>query len=323
MTRLESIIGRLELMQEEVGVKNGGEEEAQPDPGSSRISNCNSGSQLNNVGKALEQRIQMGRDLASRAFESKEQLEQRAEEYRLWDEWNSTYVYILFDDPREGNVYSNETGDASYGYSDYSDLSIALQATYLKTAIGEKIVRLRSLTSRYPLIKASLQNGSKSRTTDVRTSSKDVFIVHGRNDSIRAQVEAFLRKLELSPIILLDRPNLSQSLMEKIEANSDVAYAVVLLTGDDEGRLKAVDEEKAQSQLRARPRQNVILELGFFSAKLGRRRVSAIYEADVELPSDFSGITYIPWDENGSWQVKLFKELQAAGLSVDANSVFK
>jgi predicted nucleotide-binding protein len=173
------------------------------------------------------------------------------------------------------------------------------------------------------LIEASLQKGSKSRTSDVRTSSKDVFIVHGRDVSILAQVEAFLRKLRLKPIILQDMPNMGQSLLGKIRTNSNVAYAVVLLTGDDEGRLNVVGNKNASPELKPRARQNVIFELGFFLAQLGNDHVTAIYQDGVDIPSDFLGIMYISWDENGSWQMKLFKELQAAGLSVDANSVFK
>jgi len=322
VTRLESIIGRLELIPEEVGAKNGGEKEVQPDSGSSEISGCSSNSQLNEGPKVLKQRIQAGSEIASRALESEEQLKQCAEEYRLWDEWNSTYVYTLFDSREEGNIYSNETSNAGYGYSDYSDLSIALQATCLKTAIGEKIVRLRSLVSRYPLIEASLQKGSKSKTSDVRTSSKNVFIVHGRDVGIRAQVEAFLRRLKLEPIILQDMPNMGQSLLGKIRTNSGVAYAVVLLTGDDEGRLNVVGNKNASPELKPRARQNVVFELGFFLAQLGDGHVAALCQDGIEIPSDFLGIMYIPWDENGNWRGKLITELKTAGLAVDANNAF-
>jgi hypothetical protein len=41
-----------------------------------------------------------------------------------------------------------------------------------------------------------------------------------------------------------------------------------------------------------RARQNVILELGWFMAKLGRRRVAILYKGELEIPSDILGIVY-------------------------------
>jgi predicted nucleotide-binding protein len=89
--------------------------------------------------------------------------------------------------------------------------------------------------------------------------------------------------------------------------------AVVLLTGDDKGGLK---DQPVKNQ-RSRARQNVILELGFFLAKLGAERVITLFHEDVEVPSDYSGILFIPLDEGGGWRLKLASELKAAGLPVD------
>ena len=59
-------------------------------------------------------------------------------------------------------------------------------------------------------------------------------------------------------------------MIEKVEANSDVGFAVVLLTPDDEGRKKGTELE-----LESRVRQNVLLELGYFIGRLGREKVCA------------------------------------------------
>ena len=53
-------------------------------------------------------------------------------------------------------------------------------------------------------------------------------------------------------------------------------------------------------ELRPRPRQNVVLEWGFFIGKLGRRSVCALFTDDVEIPSDYSGVVYIPMDDAGA-----------------------
>jgi len=72
-----------------------------------------------------------------------------------------------------------------------------------------------------------------------------------------------------------------------------------------------------EQQLRAR--QNVILELGYFLGKLGRSRVCALYSKGVEVPSDYSGVLFVPLDESGGWRLTLARELKAAGFAVDMN----
>ena len=143
-----------------------------------------------------------------------------------------------------------------------------------------------------------------------------VFLVHGRDEGRKQEVARWLERVGLEPVILHERPNAGRTIIEKFseEANG-VGYAVVLATGDDEGRLR--DE----ARLETRPRQNVILELGFFLGKLGRDRVSVLRAPDVELPSDYHGVLYIELDLRGAWKLQLAQELQAAGLSVDSSKL--
>jgi len=64
-----------------------------------------------------------------------------------------------------------------------------------------------------------------------------------------------------------------------------------------------------------------VFELGFFIGKLGRNRVCALYEENVELPSDFRGVVYIPLDKEDGWKLSLLRELRAGGLKVDLDKV--
>ena len=103
-----------------------------------------------------------------------------------------------------------------------------------------------------------------------------------------------------------------QTIIEKFERHSDVGFAVVLVTPDDIG---AAEQDPVKTKKRAR--QNVILELGYFIGKLGRKRVCSLYVEGVELPSDIHDVFYIPYDRNGKWRSKLTKEIQGAGIRVD------
>ena len=87
------------------------------------------------------------------------------------------------------------------------------------------------------------------------------------------------------------------------------------MTADDKGR-----KNRARTW-HSRARQNVIFEMGYFMALLGRERVVLLLEEGVEKPSDLSGIVYTTLDKEGVWRYKLVKELRACGYEVKIDNV--
>ena len=149
--------------------------------------------------------------------------------------------------------------------------------------------------------------------------SNEIFLVHGHDHGLLEKVARFLEHLGQNVHILDEKPNQGRTLIEKFEQYADRAgFAVVLLTPDDIGGQARLEPAKYQP----RSRQNVIFELGYFIGFLGRRRVCAIYMPEVELPSDYQGIAYIPFNSDGNWRLSLARELKAAGLSIDLNLAF-
>lgn len=146
-----------------------------------------------------------------------------------------------------------------------------------------------------------------------RTNTKEVFVIHGRNNEAKETVARFLTKLELTPVILHEQPNQGQTIIEKFEQNARVGFAVALLTPDDVGAL-----EGEENNLKPRARQNVVFELGYFLGRLGRERVCALTKGNVEIPSDYDGVVYISLDDGG-WKMNLIRELKNTGFEVDAN----
>ncbi len=144
-----------------------------------------------------------------------------------------------------------------------------------------------------------------------------VFVVHGHDSGTKETVARFLEQQGLQPIILHEQASRGMTIPEKLIANSDVGFAVVVLTPDDFGRAKADSEEKP------RARQNVILELGYFVGRLGRDRVCALLKDTVEMPSDYVGVVYVSWDDAGAWKMEIAKEMHAAGYDIDFNKVIK
>jgi predicted nucleotide-binding protein len=144
--------------------------------------------------------------------------------------------------------------------------------------------------------------------------SQRVFVVHGREGEHREAVARFLQQLGLEAVILHEQPNKGRALIAKFnEVAADIGFAVVLMTPDDIGGLR----DSGQQQTRAR--QNVIFELGFFIGALGPDRVAALVSNEVERPSDFDGVVYIPIETD--WRLPLCRELRAAGYDIDLNKV--
>jgi predicted nucleotide-binding protein len=154
-------------------------------------------------------------------------------------------------------------------------------------------------------------------------STNKVFVVHGHAADMKEAVARTLTTLGLDPIILHEQPSQGRTIIEKFEDYSDVGFAVVLLSPDDMAYPAGVEHKKAKPRPRAR--QNVVMELGFFSAKLGRNHVFTLYKTadEFELPSDFQGIVYTPYDSGQSWRLSLTQELKAAKYDVDANKLLK
>ncbi len=164
------------------------------------------------------------------------------------------------------------------------------------------------------LTRAALQAASDAALDlGIVDDSKPVFLVHGHDEAVKHKVARFLEKVTMPGVTILDeQPGKGRTLIEKFEAYASAAgYAVVLLTGDDEGR------EKGEEDWKPRARQNVILELGFFVAKLGRGNVAMLYEANVERPSDIEGVVYLPLDAADAWKTKLAREMREAGVPID------
>jgi predicted nucleotide-binding protein len=162
--------------------------------------------------------------------------------------------------------------------------------------------------------RASREAAVVSITTVATPRPRKVFVVHGHSEA-REAAARLLERLGFEAIILQEKPNEGRTVIEKVEAHSDVGFAVVILTPDDEGCLKG-------EPLQPRARQNVVLELGYFVGRLGRKNVCALKAGNLEMPSDLGGVVCEPFDASGSWKMVLGRELKAAEFEIDWNQVF-
>ena len=199
---------------------------------------------------------------------------------------------------------------------DFSDIVEAMiVANFSETAIDKVKNAFEKHKEQKLPEKTITKSTSSKKTTSSKDNKKDVFIVHGHNEELKEKVARTIEKLKLRPVILHEQSNEGQTVIEKLEKHSNVNFAVILLTYDDFGNVKS------ESKHNKRARQNVILELGYFIAKIGRENAMPLYEQGVELPSDISGVLYTLIDETENWKFRLVKELKSAGFKVDANDI--
>ncbi len=196
--------------------------------------------------------------------------------------------------------------------------------TIFDKGVTESINLLKVLEEEVVLFQSDkkIKNTKAGNVSHLSSSTKNttkIFIVHGHNDTMKLHVARSVEKLGLNAIILHEQPNLGKTIIEKFQEYSNVGYAIVLLSADD----FVYSKNKSGSDAKFRARQNVILELGYFLGKLGRQRVMALYlpEENFEMPSDFSGVLYVAFDDAGKWQFDLVRELKACGYNVDANKL--
>jgi predicted nucleotide-binding protein len=146
-------------------------------------------------------------------------------------------------------------------------------------------------------------------------NANSVFLVHGHDEGAKHNVARFLEQLGIKPVILQEQINRGMTVIEKFEAfASRAGFAVILMTPDDYGYPATSEQEKKH-----RPRQNVVLELGYFATKLGRGKTFVLIKGELEMPSDVMGLVYEQMDRSEGWKMRLARELKAAGFEVDLN----
>lgn len=130
---------------------------------------------------------------------------------------------------------------------------------------------------------------------------RKVFVVFGRNIAARDAMYEFLRALSLEPIEWEQAKQLTREAAPFVGRILEVAFkharaVIVLLTGDDEARLRDVyrgeNGEDYERFFLPQPRQNQIFEAGYAFGKFPKRTILVQF-GRIRPFSDISG-RYIP-----------------------------
>ncbi|HGE8301585.1 TPA: TIR domain-containing protein [Serratia marcescens] len=149
-------------------------------------------------------------------------------------------------------------------------------------------------------------------------SAKKIFIVHGHDHAAKEQLELILHKLGLPDhFILQNTGGTGLTIIEELEreigqGQRETRFGIVLLTPDDMGYSKRDGETNVQ----ARARQNVVIEMGMLLSSLGRSNVVILQKQHLEQPSDAAGILYLNFNDHVRETVpRLIQRLRQAGFT--------
>lgn len=273
---------------------------------------CNLVVPLAEARRLVEERILEGQKLKATNISTPEDLHQAKQKMYRWADYNMELLGRIADTNELVNSYERQVFFASLGGT-----SFAGELQGFHSDMDHDINRLMSINERLQLIPVSLPSmpANMPPQQEAEVSTNTVFIVHGHDEAAKEGAARLIERLHLTAVILHERPDRGRTIIEKLEAHAEeAAYAVILLTPDDIG---GGDSES----LNPRARQNVIMELGFFIGKLGRKKVCALLKGTIEQPSDLSGVLYVPMDDGASWQLRLALEMKTAGLPVNLNDL--
>jgi len=260
----------------------------------------------------IQAQIVKGKSFLSLRFQSPADIDKTRSEESKWSAYNMELLKRIFSNTSVANEYNYSSG---YSFPVINPTFPERVESFLKS-VQDSVTKLEAIYDRLELFPEPSSSAIKQEQDLSLPQTNEIFIVHGHDITAKDSVARFLERLNIKPIILHELPNAGRTIIEKFLESSNVSFAIVLMTPDDVGATSS-----SPDKLSPRARQNVIFELGYFVGSLGRNRVCALHKADVQLPSDWDGVLYIPMDDTGAWKLSLAREIKHTGFGIDLNKV--
>lgn len=148
-----------------------------------------------------------------------------------------------------------------------------------------------------------------------------VFLVYGNKPSELSMIKYVLKTNKIEFTDLSEEVS-GTTILQKFEMYaSESRFAIVLLTPADHVLRKDITGKDEDVYY---PRQNVVLEWGYFLGKLGKDNIAVLLQEqghhlnkDFIVPSDMLGTDHISMSEN--WMQKLALRLKKSGFTLDTD----
>lgn len=249
---------------------------------------------------ALNERIILGEEIYNRTIQTSSEFKKMMSDFSAWTDYNTEYLKQSFNNPH--NEYKRAYEGAGHSFFGSLGGNNKNPVQKKKEIIFAKIENLEKLVAKADLLKTSLTStvSSTPQQAKVAVAMNEVFIVHGHDETAKTKTARFIEKLGLKPIILHEQASGSKTVIEKIEAYSNVGFGIVLYTPCDIGA-----KNEKEPNFKNRARQNVVFEHGFLIGKIGRENVCALVKGEIETPNDISGVVYVEMDDGEAWHLKI------------------
>ena len=144
---------------------------------------------------------------------------------------------------------------------------------------------------------------SGNASTVNKDATKILFVSHGPKDPSSEAVLQFMQQMSL-PVVEADHTN---GLIDTLEGRNDMAFVVVMNVADH------VENGKASLS------DSSMFKLGYCAGKMGIKRMCMMHGPAQPQVNDGQGISHVPVDVNGGWQIHLGRQMKRAGMDIDLN----
>jgi len=137
---------------------------------------------------------------------------------------------------------------------------------------------------------APLVHGFVELAQEEMTMDRTIFLVHGWDTELKFDAKNYLQTtLGAKCVVLHEQGGDGDTLIDKFERHAaQCRMAFVLLSDRDEG-----PEQFAKPSAPQRPRPNVLFEMGYFFARLGRQGVVLLRRGDADINTFLLGLEWI------------------------------
>ena len=222
----------------------------------------------------------------------------------------------------KGNMHQIKTNDGET-INFYKNGTLQIQASpAVKTKFEEDYNQYSGTTSS-PSVTAVSSIDAVQEANSSSSASKQVFVVHGHDETSREQLELILHKLGIDHFVLQNSGGGGLTIIEALEAkigqhSTATAFGIVLMTPDDMGYA----QNQGADSIQPRARQNVVLEMGMLISSIGRKNMAILVKGHIEKPSDADGILYIAFNNHVKETVpRLANRLKESGFVLNPDKV--
>jgi CAP12/Pycsar effector protein, TIR domain len=150
----------------------------------------------------------------------------------------------------------------------------------------EPTVEAEPLPASPPPASASPTSGAPSR---LDAGTKRVFITHGKNKEIVAQLKELLTFGKFDPVVSVERETVSKPVPDKVLDDMRSCFAAIIHVGTE---MRLLDDQGQEHRIL---NPNVLIEIGAAMA-LYRRQFILLVEKGVTLPSNLQGLYEVRYE---------------------------